>query len=96
MKIGDQFIFDPKLFSMASPNYRDIMRSVHPVAEVRLSDGELVVGIDAENSIVSAKYDDGTKLIRNTDTRGGHIVLVAAPDGSFWYMNAQDCWLRLD
>ena len=96
MKIGDHFRFDSKLFATDSPNHRDIFRSVNPVAEVSLSQGELVVGVDSENSIVSANYSDGTKLIRNPDKRCGHIVLVASPDGSFWYMNAQDCWLRLD
>ncbi len=96
MRIGDQFVFDPKLFGVDSPNYRDIFKSVQPIAEVSLSQGELVVGVDSENSIVSANYRDGTKLIRIPDTRGGHIVLVASPDGSFWYMNSQNCWLRLD
>ncbi len=96
MKIGDQFIFDPKLFSLKSPSYRDILRSVQPVAEVSLSNGELIVGVDSDDTIVSANYKDGTTLIRNVDSRGGHIVLVASPDGSFWYMNAPDCWLRLD
>ena len=96
MRLGDQFRFDPKLFSIGAPLYRDIMLSVQSVAEVRMADGELVVGVDADYTIVSANYIDGTALIRNVDSRGGHIVLVASPDGSFWYMNAPDCWLRLD
>ncbi len=82
-------------FSLESPSYRDILRSVQPVAEVSLSNGELIVGVDADDTIISANYKDGTSMIRNTDTRGGQIVLVASPDGSFWYMNAPDCWLRL-
>jgi hypothetical protein len=96
MKIGDQFIFDPKLFSLESPSYRDILRSVQPVAEVSLSGGELIVGVDADDTIISANYMDGTSLIRSTDSRGEHMVLVASPDGSYWYMNSHDCWLRLD
>ncbi len=96
MRIGDQFRFDPSLFSFYSPTYRDILRSVQPSAEYVLSEGELRVGVDAENTIVAAAYKDGTRLIRNPDLRGGHIVLVEAPDGNFWYMNSPDCWLRLD
>ncbi len=96
MKIGDHFVFDPKLFSLESPDYRDILRSVQPVAEVTLSCGELIVGVDADDTIISANFKDGTTMIRNADSRGGHIVLVESPDGSFWYMNAPDCWMRLD
>ncbi len=96
MRIGDQFIFDPKLYSVASPSYRDILRSVQHLEFVSMSGGELVVRVDSENTIVSAEYGDGTTLVRNPDGRGGHIVIVAAPDGSFWYMNAPDCWMRLD
>ena len=96
MQIGDQFRFDPKLFSIESPNYRDIMRSASSVAEVTMADNQLVVGVDKDNEIVSADYCDGTRLIRNPDWRGGHIVLVESPDGSYWYMNSPDCWMRLD
>lgn len=96
MKVGDQFRFDPSLFSLNAPNYRDVFRCVSPTTEVCLSEGALVVGVDEENSIISAIYNDGTKLIRNPDLRGGHVVLVASPDGNFWYMNSPDCWLRLD
>ena len=96
MKVGDYFRFDSNLYSVKSPAYRDILRSVKPVGEVRFSNGDLVVGVDANNGIVSADYSDGTQLIRTQDRRGGHVVLVASPDGNFWYMNAPDCWLRLD
>lgn len=96
MRIGDQFSFSPARFALKNPTYRDILCSVKPTAEYALAEGEFVVGVDAENTIVAAAYKDGTRLIRNPDLRGGHIVLVEAPDGNFWYMNSPDCWLRLD
>ncbi|MBX9952969.1 MAG: hypothetical protein K2Y39_27595 [Candidatus Obscuribacterales bacterium] len=96
MRIGDQSTFYASVFKINSPSYRDILAAVCPTTEYSLYEGELVVGVDEDNSIISASYHDGTRLIRNPDRRGGQVVLVASPDGSFWYMNAPDCWLRLD
>lgn len=96
MRIGDQFNFHASVFNLNRPSYRDILSVVSPTSVHSLSEGKLVVGVDEDNSIISAKYHDGTTMIRNPSRRGGYVILVASPDGSHWYMNAPDCWLRLD